>query len=86
MPISRLRAMERLLNFHAQCCIDDSTYQLRVTIADLWQHEIIDIVIRDNLLEAYDSPEHRIGKAIEDFHRDQTMLKAWLGPRSGGVQ
>jgi hypothetical protein len=54
MPISRQRAIVRLLNMWCSRVIEDADYALRVTTADVLDPDVVDRVMNGNLLSAFD--------------------------------
>ena len=78
MPISRTQAVYRLLSLWNARCIEDPTYVFRVKLADVVTPGIIDIVIAGDMFGEFEPVENRLRAAIQDFYRDQNMLKAWF--------
>jgi hypothetical protein len=54
MPITRTQAIVRLIGAWCDNVITDEDYGARVTLGDILQPDVIDAVMRDNLLAEYD--------------------------------
>lgn len=50
MPITRTQACLRLIALHCHRCVDDPSFAARVSLRDLLRPEVIEAVVRQNLL------------------------------------
>jgi hypothetical protein len=88
MPCDRSKAIERLLALWAARTIEDETFGLRVSLADILAPEIIDIVVRDDLLAEHDL-DRKLAELVDrerETQRQQEMIRPWLSPCGGRVQ
>jgi hypothetical protein len=87
MPISRQRAIVRLLNMWCQRVIEDADYALRVTTADVLDPDVVDRVMRDDLFAEFDldlridNIAHRDRKRQRDQELARAGTTVWLWSR-----
>jgi hypothetical protein len=86
MPISRERALARIVNLWTARVIEDPDYLLRVKLRDVATPANIDAVVADDLLRLFDPVETLFSEAVQDYHRDQELIRAWLAPKQGRAQ
>ena len=87
MPCSRQTAILRLIAMWcARTSEDDDLLSFHIRLGDVLQDIVINTVMLGDLFADLDNPAEQPEAVDRETQRRRQLIRAWLKPRTGGVQ